>query len=334
VIAVAVASNRHGTTDGSPTSPLASSSVPGAALPTSGPALVMIDLFNRIGRTVSLGSSANAVAAGGGAVWVADPVNGVVTRIDPTTGQIVATVPVSGGVSDVAVGSDAVWVTTKTAGELVRIDPSTNSMAASIAVGEGIDRVVVGEGVVWVVNPASGYVAQIEPGRNALVQTIHLNDVVDVAIGEGGTWALTFSFGVVNAGVSDLYRLDSERGRAQHFAGVFNTNGVLGSAPCRLAVADGSAWVTASFADQLYRIDLSTGALTKVIPTGRRPVAVAEDAVGNIWVLNKTDGSVWKISSSAESTTASVTVGQSPTDIAVGDGGVWVTVDLSSNTSA
>src|SRR5439155_15169718 len=95
VVAVVVAANRRSTNGVPPTSPTSSTSSPGVGVPTVGPAAVMIDPFNRVGRTVSLASSANAVAAGGGAVWVTDPVKGVVTRIDPTTGEIVATVPVS-----------------------------------------------------------------------------------------------------------------------------------------------------------------------------------------------------------------------------------------------
>jgi streptogramin lyase len=328
--AVVVAARGHPLAQGDrvPTSP---ASPPVVAVPTAGPAVVMIDPFNRIGRSVSLGSSANAVAAGGGAVWVTDPVRGVVTRIDPTTGQTVASVPVGGGLAGVAIGPDAVWVTTKSAGTVVRIDPLTNSVVATIRVGAGIDRVAVGQGVVWVVNSASGSIAQIDPVQNVLTQTIRLDHVIDVAVGDGGTWALTFRFTVDTDGKSDLYKLDLERGRAQFFTGVFDTSGVFGLAPCRLAVADGAAWITASFANQLYRIDLSTGALIKIIPTGPRPVAVAADGAGNVWVVNRTDGSVWKISSSANSTAASVSVGQSPTDAAVGEGGVWVTVDVSLN---
>src|SRR5439155_9452563 len=165
---------------------------------------------------------------------------------------------------------------------------------ATIPIGAGIDHVAIGQGVVWVVNPESGSIAQIDPVRNVLIQTIRLDYVVDLAVGEGGTWALAAGPPPSDKGIANLYKLDPERGRVSLFARVFDTNQSLGAPPSKLVVGDGSAWVTASFANQLYRVDLSTGALTKVIPTGRRPVAVAADASGSIWVLNKTDGSVWK----------------------------------------
>jgi YVTN family beta-propeller protein len=51
------------------------------------------------------------IAFGEGAVWVASYDAGIVTRLDPVTGNIVATIHVGGHPSGIAVGAKRIWVT-------------------------------------------------------------------------------------------------------------------------------------------------------------------------------------------------------------------------------
>ena len=50
------------------------------------------------------------IAAGAGAVWVADAANDTVIRIDPATGRIVRVIPVGGRPVGLAAGDRKVWI--------------------------------------------------------------------------------------------------------------------------------------------------------------------------------------------------------------------------------
>jgi YVTN family beta-propeller protein len=64
---------------------------------------------NAVLRTVKVGTGANAIASGDGAVWVASS-DGTVSRIDPATADVVATIDVGGSPQDVTVAGGRVWV--------------------------------------------------------------------------------------------------------------------------------------------------------------------------------------------------------------------------------
>jgi peptide/nickel transport system substrate-binding protein len=61
--------------------------------------------------TIAVGSAPSAIAVGAGAVWVANRLDGTVSRIDPRANRVVATVPVGGAPAGLSVSGDRVWVT-------------------------------------------------------------------------------------------------------------------------------------------------------------------------------------------------------------------------------
>jgi YVTN family beta-propeller protein len=60
---------------------------------------------------VAVGRGAAGVTATPGAVWVANVIDGTVSRIDPRSRRVVATVHVGGNPSEIDAGPDGVWVT-------------------------------------------------------------------------------------------------------------------------------------------------------------------------------------------------------------------------------
>ncbi len=56
-------------------------------------------------------SQLSGVAVGAGDVWIANGLEGTVSRLDPTSGTIVATIHVDGIPREIAVGVGGVWVT-------------------------------------------------------------------------------------------------------------------------------------------------------------------------------------------------------------------------------
>jgi len=110
---------------------------------------------------------ASAVRAGYGAVWVASPSLGRVTRIDPGSGDVVATIDVGHEPQLLAIGDNAVWTLNQADASLSRIDPATNGVVATVSFGEVVDRseIAFGGGYVWV-RGSTTLLYQIDPSTN------------------------------------------------------------------------------------------------------------------------------------------------------------------------
>lgn len=146
------------------------------------------------------------ITAGGGAVWVADAVNGDVLKIDPTSAEVTATIPtgividqdvhrvgdtgmLSGGrrqfarIAGITFGGGSVWVCDQD-GRVLRIDPTTDAVVDEIAVSirpdlvrtDG-DHLLVGDfgsDTAVVIDLASGEeLHRLEAGRHLLGGALH-----------------------------------------------------------------------------------------------------------------------------------------------------------------
>lgn len=148
-----------------------------------------------------------------GAVWAVgtrDPTAesgepaGVVVRVDPATGAVVADVELGvGAPSDLAVAADAVWVADSRGDRVLRIDPATNRVVAQVSV-PGPTSVAMGPDGVWVASP-DGKVRRIDPATNRVAATVATgrNPTVVVA-GAEGVW-------VSNYADEDVVRIDAAR---------------------------------------------------------------------------------------------------------------------------
>jgi streptogramin lyase len=61
-------------------------------------------------RSIAVGRGPAGVTVGDGSVWVAGAIGHDVTRIDPSSGRVVATIHVGASAQSIAVGDGAVWV--------------------------------------------------------------------------------------------------------------------------------------------------------------------------------------------------------------------------------
>ena len=87
------------------------------------------------------------LAAGGGAVWVVSR-SGAIYRIDQATREH-KRFGIGIGASSVAFGDGFVWVANPQDGTLSRVDAKTNSVDKRTTVGRGATDLAVGEGSVW-----------------------------------------------------------------------------------------------------------------------------------------------------------------------------------------
>ena len=143
------------------------------------------------------GLASAGIAAGDGAVWVPQPKEDIVVRLNIRTGHVEARIPVRGP-NRVAVGEGGVWVITTGAHSAVwRIDPQNNETVAVIPVPPKARRVTTGGGFVWVTSGRDeaekarrrGVLSKIDPRTNAIVSSIELGFRPDgVAVENGLVW--------------------------------------------------------------------------------------------------------------------------------------------------
>ena len=77
-------------------------------------------------QSITVGNGPSGIAFGHGAAWVANTLDGTVSRIDPETNSQAAVIPIGNGPTAVAVDTRGVWVSNEFGGTLVRIDPQRN----------------------------------------------------------------------------------------------------------------------------------------------------------------------------------------------------------------
>lgn len=137
-----------------------------------------------------------SLAAGAGSIWVLSDAEGVLTRIDAATNEIVARIEVLPGSYCAAFGFDAVWITNSTygdrgsSGSVQRIDPATDRVTATIPTGPDPRFLAAGEGGVWTLNWADGSVTRIDPHDNSTVDLPLglLGGGGDITTGAGRVW--------------------------------------------------------------------------------------------------------------------------------------------------
>jgi Protein kinase domain/Periplasmic binding protein len=92
-----------------------------------------------IARSIDVGAGSGFIAFGAGAVWVANYLDGTVTRIDPRTNRVTSRSPI-GPVQALAVGEGAAWVTVAGA---TRDGTLPASACSAIEAGGGTPDVIV-----------------------------------------------------------------------------------------------------------------------------------------------------------------------------------------------
>jgi DNA-binding beta-propeller fold protein YncE len=128
-----------------------------------GQVLMVSQKRNRIAATIDAGGPlgfSQTIAVGAGGVWLADPFDEQIVRIDPKTRRVMARIP-AGAVTGLAVTGEAVWALSPLG--LVRVDPAQDRVAA-IASDPDLRRarlVAADDAAVW----ASGWssVSRIDP---------------------------------------------------------------------------------------------------------------------------------------------------------------------------
>ena len=121
-------------------------------------------------RTLDVGTEALAAVRGGfGSLWVTRP-TGMLARIDPVSGDVLAEIELPLSSTFLAIGPDAVWVMNQL-GDVSRVDPETDEVVATITANpSGIigGDIVATADAVWV-QATTLLGVEIDPSTNAVV---------------------------------------------------------------------------------------------------------------------------------------------------------------------
>lgn len=208
--------------------------------------------------TVKVGRTPQAIALGGGSLWVAAFDDGTIWRIDLASGEPVGepfeledAFP-----SAIAFGFGSLWVTDVVDDTLLRIDEATGEVEQTIAVGDSPTGIAIDEHGVWVANFNDSTVSHIDPETNAAI-----GDAVviggkpgAIAAGEGYIWVsrqpAEGEQGEVLQGerTGSLIRIDPTE--TEWTGEVFQ----VGDGPQGVVVGAGSVWVADQESDTVTRL--------------------------------------------------------------------------------
>ena len=202
---------------------------------------------------------------------------------------------------------------------------------ATIAVGAGADGIAVGDGAVFVTNTGDQTVSRIDPKSNAIVRQVSAAGAPTSIAFEGVTPDTLQNLGQQDAALwvvtnksfaaCALSQLDPKT-LSTNFTQSYNACGPV-------ATGGGQTWFGGS-SNLLVLVDPNTADAIRSVPTGTISDPEAHGlAVG--------DGAVWLASPFTEELLRidgrgkrgiSLGSGSFPSDVAVGEGGVWVTDSL------
>ena len=158
--------------------------------------LLRYDPETRRRRTVVLQDNPSALACGESGVWAIAA--GRLINVDPATGTARPAIDVGTGVSAVAVADNAVWVANPLTGIVSRVDPERRVVTGTFTLGKDDEPVALAVGAdgVWVANRRARTVARIDPEKTVGAEEFRLgHDPRALAVVDGRLWVAVAATG-------------------------------------------------------------------------------------------------------------------------------------------
>ncbi|HEY7176750.1 MAG TPA: ABC transporter substrate-binding protein, partial [Micromonosporaceae bacterium] len=275
-------------------------------------ALGAVDVTDgRLVGTVRLGASPEAVAASsdGRDIWVANPADDSVVRIDARSRHQVQKVPVGNGpVALVAVGPN-VWVVNSLDATVTEISSRTNAPVGDpIKVGTYPSAIAYGLGWLWITNEGDGTLTRLDPTGARPPRVVNVGTAPDgVAVGAGAVW-------VANRNDNTVSPVDPSRMQSESPVRV-------GAGPRAVVVAAGRVWVADSLEQSIAAIDPYLRS-ARLVGVGDVPTALAAGA-GAVWASDAGSATLSRIDGKTGDVTSRY-VGGSPRGLAMIGSTLWI----------
>src|SRR5207244_1422332 len=167
-----------------------------------------IDPLKRIVvQTIGVGSSPSGITTGNGAVWVANSLDGTVSRIDPGTNTVVPTIDVGNGPVGIAYAGGSIWVANTGDDTITSIDAASGKPTKTVPIAA--TELAFGAGTLWASERTANRVARIEPATGSVVGTIPVgNRPQGVAISSGRVLVSVRQSGAGHRGGTLTFRMN------------------------------------------------------------------------------------------------------------------------------
>ena len=270
---------------------------------------VEIGTNGAVRTSVSIGQPPGGIAAAATSLWITEPGNASVTRINAKTHRQVASIPVGKTPVALAVDRGDVWVADNADGKIQQISAATNTVIRAVAVGHSPSAVADGLGYLWVANQGDGTVTRVDPTGRIAPSTIPVGGEPDgIAVGADAVW-------VANQFDNTVSRIDP---------GSLSTSTIaVGVGPAGIAVTPTAVWVADSLDLTVARIDLDHNDAVTKVETGDSPTAVAEFH-GAIWVSNAGDATISRLDETSGRVAKTYAFGSSPNGLTAVGSTLWV----------
>ena len=303
--------------------------------------LVFIDLDTRRPSQIPVGDRVTALALGEGSVWLASHDDSSVYRIDPNDMTVEDRTPLPESPQEIATGAGSVWVTTSRG--LIQIDAAAGTIEREYSLGgcDGFEEdcqtdVAVGDNAVWATHLLNQRLVEIDLTSGDVSPTRVAGYPMAVATGHGARWLL-----VDTSASPVLERIDLE---TREISTEVLPIGVVAPVcsrderyadPGELCVAIGigesSVWVATpeELTSELWQLDPTTGDLQddpKTLPCCVMAIAPGGGIASTIWT-GLSNGRVFVIMEGTGAAVKRGSVHGVVTDVAVGYGGLWLSVD-------
>jgi YVTN family beta-propeller protein len=257
-----------------------------------------------------LPGSASAIAVDRGALWVVQPDEDSVARVDPRAGVVVQRIPVEGSPGALAAGAGSIWVASTIGRRIVRIDPTAERITQSTRLASTPAGLAFGEGALWIAQPDDRSLLRLDPSTGNVGHRVALAFRPSaLAVGAGALWVASHDDATVT-------EIDPRSDRTLATIRV-------GQGPSALTVAGRSVWVANELDGTVSKIDARQDAVTATVATGSGPAALVIEA-GRLFVANSFSSTVARIDTARDTVTDRLHVGGSPTALAGAAGVVWV----------
>ncbi|HEY0607015.1 MAG TPA: hypothetical protein VGD58_29115 [Herpetosiphonaceae bacterium] len=318
------------------TSAVQESPRPAAEQPNMRTAADVTPAASRIQTRIPLPRGTRSVTFGDRSIWISNPAERSVSRLDSSTGKIVrAPIVLDFEPQEIMYGAQALWVCSADRTRLARIDPRTHTVVATIDLRSlslpTTDRLLLAadERTLWLSTQTT--VFQIDPGTNRIVgqQLMAGEEIIVLAVGHGTLWTGSHDDGIVA-------RIDGATRRVVATIDV-------GFAVHGLAVSEDSAWVLDEHGFAVVRIDPQSNQLRERIAidfvaanlaAGARSVWVAPAARDSGQAMGN-DGVV-RIGEAEQRAVETIHVGEAATSqyyaLFSAEGAVWVWIDAPEQT--
>jgi YVTN family beta-propeller protein len=236
----------------------------------------------RVEAVIAVGSRpAAALSVDDDGVWVSNDGDGSISRIDPSTNQVVATIHIGPPQCERCLGTVAqrdgtVWATSSSAPlSLMRIDPASNQLAASSELPIFPSAVLsAADGSLWLSSVLDGEVVRLDRRTGTVLARLAVPGARALAEGGGAIWA-TARTGKVDGHVARIDPSSDQVTGETH----------LPIQPAAATFVDQSLWIVDDGNGDLVRFDPTTSSIDERVHVGFKPTGLVA-ANGWLWVVS------------------------------------------------